>query len=122
MRLSRPLGVALLVGSALLAMPAAVQAVTCGQRITANTTVQNDLINCPGDGLVIAAHGITLDLNGHTIDGDGQDPSGDGDVGIINGYSPSNPNQSGGYDRVTIKNGRSGNSRSVCRSLASPAN
>jgi hypothetical protein len=43
--------------------------VFCGQTLTASTTVANDLTNCPGDGLVIGAAGITLDLNGHTIDG-----------------------------------------------------
>jgi hypothetical protein len=45
--------------------------VSCGQTITENTRLANDLIDCPGNGLVIGADDITLDLNGHTIDGDG---------------------------------------------------
>ena len=48
---------------------AQVVTVACGQTLTASTTVGNDLTNCPGDGLVIGAAGITINLNGHTIDG-----------------------------------------------------
>jgi nitrous oxidase accessory protein NosD len=44
--------------------------VSCGDTITASTTLDSDLVNCPGNGIVIGADGITLDLNGHTIDGD----------------------------------------------------
>lgn len=43
--------------------------VYCGQVLTQSTRVGNDLINCPGEGLVIAAPSIVLDLNGHIIDG-----------------------------------------------------
>ena len=49
--------------------------VQCGDVITQGTTLDSDLIDCPGDGLVIGADNITLDLNGHTVDGDG-DPRG----------------------------------------------
>lgn len=66
--------------------------VTCGDVITQNTRVANDLDNCPEDGLLIGAPGITLNLDGHTIDGDSQP----GGIGITN--SP-------GHDGVTIKNG-----------------
>jgi parallel beta-helix repeat protein len=45
--------------------------VSCGERITADTTLQEDLVNCPNHGIVIAADGVTLDLNGHLVDGDG---------------------------------------------------
>jgi nitrous oxidase accessory protein NosD len=57
----------------LLAAPASAQAssVTCGSTITADTKLRADLTNCPGDGLVIGADGITLDLRGRTIDGSG---------------------------------------------------
>lgn len=41
----------------------------CGQNITKNTTLTVDVGPCAGDGLVIAADGITLDLNGHTVSG-----------------------------------------------------
>jgi hypothetical protein len=51
--------------------PGGAAAATCGQRITTNATLLNDLTNCPGPGLVIGADNITLDLNGHTIDGQG---------------------------------------------------
>jgi hypothetical protein len=58
-----------LVTALAIAGPANAQTVSCGQVITANTRVANDLINCPGTGLVIVADSITLDLNGHLIDG-----------------------------------------------------
>jgi parallel beta-helix repeat protein len=57
-------------------------AAACGDAITANTTLANDLTNCPGDGLVVAADDITLNLNGHTIDGDAVPGIADFDVGI----------------------------------------
>jgi len=41
--------------------------VSCGQVITQDTRVGNDLIDCPGDGLVVGADGITLDLNATKI-------------------------------------------------------
>jgi nitrous oxidase accessory protein NosD len=46
--------------------------VSCGDTITADTTLDGDLVDCPSNGIVIGADGITLDLNGHTIDGDGE--------------------------------------------------
>jgi hypothetical protein len=33
--------------------------------------LKNDLVNCPGSGIVIGADDIELDLNRHVIDGDG---------------------------------------------------
>jgi parallel beta-helix repeat protein len=44
----------------------------CGDTITADTTLHKDLVNCPNNGIVIGADGVTLNLNGHTIDGDGK--------------------------------------------------
>jgi parallel beta-helix repeat protein len=44
----------------------------CGDTITADTTLDRDLTDCPSNGIVIGARGITLDLNGHTISGDGK--------------------------------------------------
>jgi parallel beta-helix repeat protein len=62
---------ALLLGLlALNAAPAAASHVGCGDTITQDTTLDSDL-TCPGDGLVIGAHGVTLDLGGHTISGAG---------------------------------------------------
>jgi parallel beta-helix repeat protein len=64
----------------------------CGDTITQDTTLNNDLINCPVNGLQIGAPDITLDLDGHTIDGEAATAA----VGIDN---------TAGHDRVTIKNG-----------------
>ena len=64
--------------------------VTCGQAITQDTVLDSDLLDCPGDGVVIGADNITLDLDGHTIDGGG------GSSGVSN---------DGSYDGITIKNG-----------------
>ncbi|HWM18157.1 MAG TPA: right-handed parallel beta-helix repeat-containing protein, partial [Ilumatobacteraceae bacterium] len=64
-------------------------AVTCGRVLTQSTLVTNDLHDCPGNGLVVGAHNITVDLGGHTIDGV---QSG---VGI----------QNNGFDSVVITNG-----------------
>jgi parallel beta-helix repeat protein len=62
---------ALLLGLlALNAASAAASHVGCGDTITQDTTLDSDL-TCPGDGLVIGAHGVTLDLGGHTISGAG---------------------------------------------------
>jgi parallel beta-helix repeat protein len=41
----------------------------CGRVLTEDTTLQADVRNCPGDGLVIGADGIVVRLNGHTVDG-----------------------------------------------------
>jgi parallel beta-helix repeat protein len=45
--------------------------VNCGETITEDTKLANDLTDCPNNGIVIGAHDITLDLNGHTVDGPG---------------------------------------------------
>lgn len=89
---------------ALAVSPAAAhtnQAVQCGQTLTHSVKLSKDLVNCPGDGLVIGANGITVDLNGHTVDGVvtqtdcPQGPPEPG-AGILN---------RGAHDGVTIKNG-----------------
>ena len=61
----------------------------CGAVVTTSTTVTANLLDCPGDGLIIGAHNITLNLNGKTIDGVGLG------VGVRNN----------GFDGVTIRNG-----------------
>ena len=45
--------------------------VQCGDVITHDTRLDSDLLDCPGDGLLIGASNVTLDLGGHTIDGIG---------------------------------------------------
>ena len=51
-----------------LAVPGPAQAaiLTCGQTITQDTTLENDLGPCPNHGIVIGADGITIDLDGTT--------------------------------------------------------
>jgi len=61
--------------------------------VTKSTTLANDLVNCPVNGLVVGANGITIDLNGHTIDGTNARKPGTG--GIANT----------GHRTVTIENG-----------------
>lgn len=41
----------------------------CGRVLTQDTTLQADVLNCPADGLVIAADGIEVRLAGHTVEG-----------------------------------------------------
>jgi parallel beta-helix repeat protein len=82
--------------------------VSCGDTITADTTLDSDLVDCPTIGIVIGADGITLDLNGHTIDGDVHTIDGHGtpaagcnprkefcDIGVANL----------GHDAVTVVDG-----------------
>lgn len=61
----------------------------CGQVLTGNITLTNDLLACAGDGLVIGAGGITVDLNGHLVQG------------TRLGVGVRNP----GHHDVTIRNG-----------------
>jgi nitrous oxidase accessory protein NosD len=65
-----------LAGTGLLALGRGDQAlashVGCGDKITTDTRLDSDLVNCPNNGIVIGADGVTLNLNGHTIDGDGK--------------------------------------------------
>jgi parallel beta-helix repeat protein len=51
--------------------------VHCGQQISHNTRVTNDLVNCPGTALTVVADGVTLDLGGHLVDGTNA-PGGEG--------------------------------------------
>ena len=52
--------------------PALAAHVACGDAITQDTTLDSDLLDCPGNGVEIAADGVTLDLGGHLIDGSGR--------------------------------------------------
>ncbi|MEU9608477.1 right-handed parallel beta-helix repeat-containing protein [Streptomyces sp. NPDC048057] len=82
-------GATALFGVTLPAAPAHAAPLSCGQTVTTSVVLQASLLNCPGDGLVIGSHGITVDLNGHTLDGIGLG------VGIRND----------GFDAVTLTNG-----------------
>ena len=44
-------------------------AVSCGDVVTADIVVENDLVGCAGNGLVISASDVVVDLNGHTVSG-----------------------------------------------------
>ena len=75
---------------------ASAQSLACGQVIVEDTTLQNDLSDCSGDGIVIGADGITLDLNGHTVAGLPCDTDCAANDGVDN---------MAGHDRVRILNG-----------------
>jgi parallel beta-helix repeat protein len=68
--------------------------VVCGQVITHDTHVGNDLLNCPADGLMIGAANIKLDLGHHVIDGDG-----------VNAPTDDGIDNTGGFDNVKITHG-----------------
>jgi parallel beta-helix repeat protein len=73
--------------------------VRCGDTITADTTLDGDVVDCPNNGIVIGADNITLHLNGHTVSGDGapvECPRTEFcDVGLLND----------GHEGVTVRNG-----------------
>jgi len=52
-------------------LSAATTALTCGQEITANTTLTADLVCANGPALVVTADNVILDLGGHTVSGNG---------------------------------------------------
>jgi copper-binding protein NosD len=72
--------------------PAFATHIGCGATVTQDTTLDSDLVDCPGNGVEIAGHGVTLDLGGHLIDGNGL-----GAFGVVTA-----PGTSG----VTVENGR----------------
>src|SRR4051794_21416106 len=82
---------------ALTASSASAEHVQCGEVITQNTTLDSDLVDCPGDGIVIGADGVALDLAGHMVDGQSnvQDPE-EGTTGV----------GARGFNDVVIRNGR----------------
>jgi parallel beta-helix repeat protein len=67
--------------------------VRCGEVLTEDTVLKNDLTNCRADGLIIGADGVMVDLNGHEIVG----TNAAGSAGIRNR----------GHDNVIIKDGDS---------------
>jgi parallel beta-helix repeat protein len=75
--------------------------VSCGDEITADTTLDSDLLDCPNNGIVIGADDITLDLNGHTIDGDGTEAAGCDPKQELCDFGVAND----GHDGVTVRDG-----------------
>ncbi|MBK8903182.1 MAG: right-handed parallel beta-helix repeat-containing protein [Anaerolineaceae bacterium] len=72
--------------------------VICGQVLTESIVVQNDLLDCLGEGLVIGAPDIEVDLNGHTIRSGLPIEPGEED-GLLAGI------RNAGHANVVIKNG-----------------
>jgi len=58
-------------GGDFLPLTDASSGISCGDTITSDTILTNDLLNCPGNGITMGASGITLDCDGHTISGSG---------------------------------------------------
>ena len=67
---------------------ASATALTCGQKLTESVKLTANLTACAGNGLEVAASGITINLNGHTV-------SGSGEIGVFDN----------GYSEVTLENG-----------------
>jgi len=70
--------------------PKGVQITSCGQTVTEDAVLAQDL-TCPGTGIFVGASGITIDLNGHFLRGNNSGPWGISDLT--------------GFDHVTIENG-----------------
>lgn len=68
--------------------------VACGQNVTTSFRLTNPLTDCPGDGIVVGAPGITIDLGDQVVDGDATISP--GDSGIDN---------SAEHDNVTVIGG-----------------
>ena len=75
----------------LFVMAVQAHALACGDTISTDTTLRQHLLDCPGDGLIIGASGITLNLNGKRITGMGD--KGSAGVAVEN------------VEDVTIRNG-----------------
>ena len=78
---------------------AAPQSAQCGQRVTADFVLANDM-TCAADAFVVVGDNLTLDLGGHTITGPGMGPQTWplpqlDTVGV----------RTGGHTNVTIRNG-----------------
>ncbi len=43
----------------------------CGTMVVSNTSLSEDIVNCPANGLEIGANGVTLDCQGHRLTGQG---------------------------------------------------
>lgn len=64
------IAVSLVVGLSSLGVRAdAAAPIACGATVTTSFTLRHDLLQCPGDGLIIGADDIVVDLGGHKITG-----------------------------------------------------
>ena len=82
-RLAVGAGLALVLGSTTFVSPAGAATLSCGQTITTNTTLDNDVGPCANDGIIIGANNITFNLNGHRIFGTSE--AGDGAGVLVQG-------------------------------------
>lgn len=55
--------------------PVASRPIRCGDAVTHSVVLDHDLLDCPHDGLVVAAPNLTIDLGGHVVDGTGSENS-----------------------------------------------
>ncbi len=60
---------ALVLAAFLWAAPARAGHLVCGSTVFADTELDDNLLDCPGDGLIIGADGMTLHLNGRIVTG-----------------------------------------------------
>jgi large repetitive protein len=95
---ARLVSAAALIATCLAAMPAAAEptpVLGCGSVVTTDVTLTADITDCPGDGLVVGADGITIDLGTHRLAGGlgYSDVAAPGSVGV----------RIGRHDRVTVK-------------------
>jgi parallel beta-helix repeat protein len=65
----RRLATLIVVAGVALGLAACEPSSDCGRVLTQDTTLRADILNCPGDGLVVGADGIEVRLAGHTVDG-----------------------------------------------------
>src|SRR5262245_22810459 len=63
----------------------------CGQTVFQSAFLTADLLDCPANGIVVGADGVTIDLKGFTVDGNRSV----GHYGVL----------ADGLDGVTVKNG-----------------
>jgi parallel beta-helix repeat protein len=64
--------------------------VSCGASVTGRVTLQHDLVNCSGPGLIVGADDTRINLNGFTISGIASREDVGIDIGSRNGVSVSN--------------------------------
>ena len=100
----RSAGIAVIGVAALLACASVARAahVSCGDTITADTTLDADLVGCSANGVTIAAAGVTLDLGGHTIEGA---PGGFGIVARVPGVTVANGSVGRFHNAIVLGSG-----------------
>jgi len=83
-----------------LLFSAAVNALECGETITEDIILTEDLLNCQGSGIVVGADDLVIDCDNYLISGPG-DTDDDGTLADEGGYAGI---YIGSYDDITVKN------------------